>query len=53
MGSDAHVVHDEAGRRFVISLEEQEAVLEYRFNYGITNEILPIDYHSAYWRKSR
>jgi O-methyltransferase len=30
---------------------EKEAVLEYRRTYGITDEILPIDYHSAYWRK--
>jgi len=31
---------------------EKEAVLEYRLGYGINDEIVPIDYHSAYWQKS-
>jgi len=31
---------------------EKEAVLEYRLGYEISDEIIPIDYHSAYWRKS-
>ncbi len=41
MGSDAHVVHDEAGSRFVISLAGQEAVLEYR----LTGQIIDL-YHT-------
>jgi hypothetical protein len=31
---------------------EKEAVLEYRQQYQITDEIVSIDYHSAYWQKS-
>lgn len=31
---------------------EKEAVLEYRQAHGITDDILPVDYHSAYWQKS-
>ncbi|MEM7537525.1 MAG: TylF/MycF/NovP-related O-methyltransferase [Chloroflexota bacterium] len=31
---------------------EKEAVLDYRQAHGITDEIIEIDYHSAYWRKS-
>jgi hypothetical protein len=31
---------------------EQEAVLAYRRTHGITDEILPIDFQGAYWRKS-
>lgn len=30
---------------------EQQAVLDYRQTHQITDEILPIDYHAAYWRK--
>jgi O-methyltransferase len=30
---------------------EKEAVLEYRQAHNIREEIVPIDYHSAYWRK--
>jgi len=30
---------------------EQEAVLDYRREQQITDEILPVDYHTAYWRK--
>jgi O-methyltransferase len=30
---------------------EKEAVLEYRRNHRMTEEIIPIDWHSAYWRK--
>jgi O-methyltransferase len=30
---------------------EQEAVLDYRRAHGITDEILPIDFQGAYWRK--
>lgn len=30
---------------------EKEAILEYRQTHGITDAILPIDWHSAYWRK--
>jgi O-methyltransferase len=30
---------------------EQEAVLDYRREHRITDEILPVDYHTAYWRK--
>ena len=28
------------------------AVVEFRHNYHITDDIIPIDWHSAYWRKS-
>jgi hypothetical protein len=31
---------------------EKEAVLEYRQTQNISDEIIPIDYHSAYWRKT-
>jgi len=30
---------------------EKEAVLEYRQMHNITAEIIPIDWHSAYWQK--
>ncbi|MCH8294383.1 class I SAM-dependent methyltransferase [Candidatus Poribacteria bacterium] len=30
---------------------EKQAVLEYRREHNITDEIIGIDYHSAYWRK--
>jgi len=31
---------------------EKQAVIEYRKNHGITDEIIDIDYHSAYWQKT-
>ena len=30
---------------------EKAAVLDYRQAHGISEEIVPIDYYSAYWRK--
>jgi len=31
---------------------EPQAVLDYRQAHQITDEIIPVDYHTAYWRKS-
>ena len=31
---------------------EKQAVIEYRKKHCITDEIIDIDYHSAYWQKT-
>ena len=44
-----YVVIDDWGLEQICG--EKDAVLDYRREHRITDEIIPVDYHTAYWRK--